>query len=141
MRFDDGESALVVKRWFERVEDDASGCTFLICGIGSKKRYIAPGTPPAAMFHDIMLVNSSKLRDVFGSEQFQKVMPLTFNNGRKQRSTRGAAIRELEGVGIQRFVLQAGRDSGDSVIELCRLGLSCAVVLIHRVYGQTLFCA
>ena len=28
IRFSDGESALVVKRWFHRTDDDASGCTF-----------------------------------------------------------------------------------------------------------------
>ena len=28
-RFYDGESALTIKRWFHRTEDDASGCTFV----------------------------------------------------------------------------------------------------------------
>ena len=29
IQFHDGESALVVKRWFHRTDDDASGCVFV----------------------------------------------------------------------------------------------------------------
>ena len=93
------ESAVVVKRWFHRTDDDASGCTFTELD----PKDVAPGAPPVAM-----LINSSKLRDVFGSEQFKKVVPPAFNAGMR---TRGAAVRQLDGVGDTRFVLQAGRDS------------------------------
>ena len=56
-----------------------------------------------------MLINSSKLRDIFGSEQFKRIVPPAFNAG--MHRTRGTAVRQLEGVGKARFVLQAGRDS------------------------------
>ena len=78
-RFYDGESALVVKRWFHRTDDDASGCTFVEW---DPKKDSAPDAPPAAM-----LINSSKLRDIFGSEQFKRIVPPAFNAG--MHRTRG----------------------------------------------------
>ena len=52
-RYYNGEAALVIKRWFHRADDDASGCTFIEW---DSAKATAPGAPPAAL-----LFNSSKL--------------------------------------------------------------------------------
>lgn len=102
--FYDGEAALVVKRWFHRIDDDASGCTFVEW---DPKADAKPGAPPVAM-----LINSSKLRGVFGSDRFKKIMPPALDLG-PFAGTRhaGAAVRELEGVGQIRYVLHPDTDS------------------------------
>ena len=100
-RFYDGEAALKVKRWFHRVDDDASGCTFVEHDPQKDK---APGAPPAAM-----LINSIKLRGVFGVDKFKEIRPPALQLGRGVR--RGAGVKQLEGVGEIRFVLDSEKDS------------------------------
>ena len=102
-RFYDGESARKVKRWFHRCDDDASGCKFIEW---DPSKEAAVGAPPAAM-----LINSSKLRAVFGSEQFKQVSSLPLNLAPR---TRGAAVREIdvEAVGGETwFMLHEDTDS------------------------------
>jgi len=103
IRFYDGESALVVRRWFHRTDDDATGCTFVEQDL---QRHAAPGAPPVAM-----LVSSTRLRGIFGSEHFKQIMPpaLDLVSARLRRS--GAGVNALEGVGKVRFALNADKDS------------------------------
>ena len=44
--YNDGESALKVKRWFHRTADDATGCTFIEW---DAEKEAAAGAPPVAM--------------------------------------------------------------------------------------------
>ena len=105
-RFYNGEAALVVKRWFHRADDDVSGCTFVEW---DPAKDAAPGAPPVAL-----LINSTRLRDVFGSSTFRAVTPPALAS----RTTRqGAAVLQLEGLGVTRFVLQQDRDS--SIRDRC----------------------
>ena len=64
-------------------------------------RDAAPGALPATM-----IISSSTLRGVFGSEEFKKILPPALDLG-PARGTRhgGAAVRELQGVGEIRFGL------------------------------------
>ena len=92
-----------MKRWFHRVDDDASGCTFVEW---DPKKHGKPGAPPVAM-----LINSSKLRGVFGAEQFKRTEPLALDLGVAGRTrAHGAAVRVLEGVGEARYVLNSDTD-------------------------------
>ena len=72
------------------------------------KKDAAPGAPLVAL-----LFNSSKLRGVFGPRKFQKMTALGRGVG---ATTRGAAVRELEG-GDTWFVLQEETD--DEVRDRC----------------------
>jgi hypothetical protein len=103
-RYYNGEAALVIKRWFHRADDDASGCTFIEW---DSAKATAPGAPPAAL-----LLNSSKLRGVFTATHFKALMPPALEGaGRVKRSKRGAAVREVEGVGEVRQLLCPNKDS------------------------------
>lgn len=95
-RYYDGEAAMVVKRWFHRTDDDASGCTFVEF---DPKKHTAAGAPPVAL-----LFNSNKLRGVFGVDKFKQL-------GRSGMRTRGAGVVELQGAGETRFVLDSENDS------------------------------
>ena len=103
-RFYDGEAALVVKRWFHRTDDDASGCTFVEW---DPTKDAKPGDPPVAL-----LINSSKLRGVFGPDKFKKIMPPALDLGVAGRTRHGGAgVRALEGLGKVRYVLHPDTDS------------------------------
>ena len=79
-----------MKRWFHRTLDDASGCTFVEW---DPTKDVVPGAPPAAM-----LINSCKVRAVFGPEKFKKVTPPPLDLG-VAGGTRGRArVQQLEGV-------------------------------------------
>ena len=101
LRFYDGEAALVVRRWFHRTDDDASGCTFVEQDLAMDA---APGAPQVAM-----IISSSTLRGVFGSEEFKKI-PVPALNLPVVR-TRGAAVRQLQGVGEDRYGLHIDTDT------------------------------
>jgi len=101
MRCYDGEAALIIKRWFHRTDDDASGCTF----VDPEKETRAPGSPPVAM-----VINSSTLRGVFGPEQFTKIVPPALDLGPSSR-THGAAVVDFAGEGEIRYRLHTDTDS------------------------------
>lgn len=101
-RYYDGDAALVVKRWFHRVDSDASGCTFAEWD-PTKDR--APGAPPAAM-----LFSSSKLRGVFSQEKFKVLMPPALE-GAGRAQPRRACVRVLEGAGDVLRLLSPETDS------------------------------
>ena len=67
-RYYNGEAAIVVKRWFHRTDDDPLGRTFVEWD--PKGPDVAADAPPVEM-----LINSIKLRAVFGVEDFKQVLP------------------------------------------------------------------
>ena len=58
-----------------------------------------------------MLINSSKLRAVFGVTDFKQIMPPAIDLGvaRQTRSV-GAGVREVAGMGATRYVLSINKD-------------------------------
>ena len=58
-----------------------------------------------------MLINSSKLRAVFGVSDFKQIMPPALDLGvaRRTRSV-GAGVREVAGMGAARYVLSVNKD-------------------------------
>ena len=103
-RFYDGEAALVVKRWFHRLDDDASGRAFIEWDPATEDT--ATDAPPAAM-----IFNSCKLRAVFGVEEFREIIAPALNlpPATRTRSGRGAAVRAVGGE-PNRFMLQPAAD-------------------------------
>ena len=101
-RFYDGERALVVKRWLHRVEEDASGLTF---EEWDPTKDADAEQPPVAM-----LVNSSEVRAA--GFKLKEVLPLELEAAaRSGRRTRGAGLRQLQGMGPTRFVLAVDDDN------------------------------
>ena len=92
----------MVKRWFHRTDDDASGCTFVEW---DSSKHAAVGAPPIAM-----LINSNRLRGVFGVDKFKRLLPPVLNLGPSRRA-RGAGVMQLQGAGETRFVLDSEKDS------------------------------
>jgi hypothetical protein len=70
-----------------------------------EKETRTPGSPPVAM-----VINSSTLRGVFGSEQFTKIVPPALDLGPSSR-TRGAAVVDLAGEAEIRYRLHTDTDS------------------------------
>ena len=102
-RFYDGEAALCVKRWFHRWDGDASGCTFVEW---DPVKDAKAGAPPVAM-----MFNSTKLRAVFGVEDFKKIMPPALDLGVAGGTRgKGAHVQQLEGVGPTLWVLRTDKD-------------------------------
>ena len=104
-RFFDGDLALVVKRWLHRVDEDASGLTF---DEWNQAQAVDTLQEPAPM-----IINSSQLRAA--GFKLDKVIPpqpdseAAACNGMR---TRGAGLRQLRGMGSERFVLNV--DSVDT---------------------------
>jgi hypothetical protein len=95
-RYYDGDSVLVVELWLHRVADDLSGLTF------------QEWDPSAGSDDTIvpveMLVNSIELRAAdFHLTEVRS--PQLDAVARRDRRTRGAAVRKLQGVGNSTFVL------------------------------------
>jgi hypothetical protein len=103
VRFYNGDSALVVKRWLHRVDEDASGLSFVEW---DPKAEADPEAPPVEM-----IVNSSELRAAGFS--LREVLPLALESLARQgaRRTRGAGLRQLQGMGPTTFVLHVDTDS------------------------------
>ena len=101
-RFYDGERALVVKRWLHRVEEDASGLTF---EEWDPTKDADAEQPPVAM-----LVNSSELRAA-GFKLKELLPPELEAAARSGRCTRGAGLRQLQGMGPTRFLLAVDDDN------------------------------
>jgi hypothetical protein len=90
------DSALVIKRWLNRVEEDASGLTFQ-----EWTPDVDTSRPPVTM-----LINSSELRAAGFKlkEVLQHLRQLL-------ACTRGAGLQSLEGMGPKRFVLSVDDDT------------------------------
>ena len=106
--FYNGNSAIVVKRWFHRVDDDASGRTFVEYNPATMGK---KGAPPVEL-----LFNSCKLRGVFSAEKFKALVPPALEGAGRTR-TRGAAVRELQGVSEVRHLL--AQETDDDVRHVC----------------------
>ena len=99
-RFYNGERVVVVKRWLHRVDDDASGLTFKEW---DPKEDADPDQPPVAM-----IINSSELRAA--GFTLKELLPPELEQAARAR-TRGAGLRQLQGMGPTRFVLQVDTDT------------------------------
>jgi hypothetical protein len=96
------DSALVIKHWLNRVEEDASGQTFQ-----EWTPDFDTSRPPVAM-----LINSSELRAA-GFKLKEVFLLKCFLQHLRQllACTRGAVLRSLEGMGPKRFVLSVDDDT------------------------------
>ena len=102
VRFYNGDSALVVRRWLHRVDEDASGLSFVEW---DPKAEADPEAPPVEM-----IVNSSELRAAGFS--LREVLPPALESlARQGARTRGAGLRQLQGMGPTTFVLHVDTDS------------------------------
>jgi hypothetical protein len=100
-RFFHGDRVLVVKRWLHRVDEDASGLTFEEWGLAQA---VDTSQEPAAM-----IINSSQLRAA--GFRLDKVNPPVLEAAvRSGMRTRGAGLRQLRGMGSERFVLNVNLD-------------------------------
>ena len=104
VRFYGGDSALVVKRWLHRVDEDASGLTF---ATWDPTADADPEAPPAEL-----IVNSSELRGA--GFKLVTVRPpalqLPACGVFSRTRTRKATVVELEGVGVK-YVLDVDVDN------------------------------
>jgi hypothetical protein len=102
MRFYNGDRALKVKRWLHRVAEDASGLTF---EEWDPTKDVDNSQPPVPM-----IINSSELRGA-GFNLQEVIPPALEAAARSGRRTRGAGVRQVEGLGRKRFVLSADDDN------------------------------
>jgi hypothetical protein len=101
-RFYNGDQALVIKRWLNRVDEDASGLTFEEWDPASEAD---TSQEPVAM-----IINSSELRAA--GFKLKEVFPLQLESAaRGGMRTRGAGLRRLQGMGPQRFLLHVDDDT------------------------------
>jgi len=96
-RFYNGQQALVVKRWLNRVEEDASCFTF---EEWNPTQDADASQPPVAM-----LINSA------GCTLREEISPALEAAARGGRGRYGAGLRQLQGMGPQRFVPSADNDN------------------------------
>ena len=110
-RFYNKDCALVIKRWFNRVEEDVSGLTFQ-----EWTPDVDTSQPPV-----VMLINSTELRAAgFKLKEVLQVLPPALETATHGRlRTRGAGLRSLDGMGPNRFVLSVDvtQNSGHDVSE------------------------
>ncbi len=99
-RFYEKYCALVIKWWLDRVEEDASGLTFL-----EWTPDVDTSRPPVAM-----LINSSELRAA-GFKLNEVLPPALEGAACGGLRTRGAGLRSLEGMDPKRFVLSVDDDT------------------------------
>ncbi len=101
-RYSDGDSALVVELWLHRVADDLSGLTF--------QEWVPSAGSDDTSAPVVMLTNSSELRvtDFPLTEVRPLQLDVVTNGGRR---TRGAVVRNLQGVGNSTFVLSVENDN------------------------------
>jgi len=94
-RFYDGERALVIKRWLNRVDEDASGLTF--------EEWDPTENVDSSQMPVAMILNSCELRAA--GFTLWEVFPPELETAAHHRSTRGAGIWHLEGIRPKRFTL------------------------------------
>ena len=101
-RFYNGNRALRLKRWLHRVDEGASGLTF--------EEWDPIKDADDSQTPVPMIISSSVLRGA--SFNLQEVIPPALEaSARSGRHTRGAGLRQLEGMGRKRFVLSADDDN------------------------------
>ena len=100
VRFYNGDRVVVIKRWLHRVDDDASGLTFVEWDPTTSTDADA-NQPPVEM-----ILNSSELRAA-GFKLKDLLPPELEASARAGKRTRGAGLRQLQGMGPTRFVLTA----------------------------------
>ena len=98
--FYDGECALVSKRWLNRVDEDASGLTF--------EEWDPTENVDSLQMPVAMKINSSELRAA--GFTLREVFLPELEAAARCWSTRGAGIRQLEGMGPRRFILSVDDD-------------------------------
>ena len=101
-RFYNGDRVVIVKRWLHRVDEDASGLTFKEW---DPKQDVDPNQPPVAM-----IINSSELRAA-GFKLKELLPPELEQVARGGMQTRGAGLRQLEGMGPARWRLEQDDDN------------------------------
>jgi len=102
VRFGNGDCALVVDVWLHRVDEDASGLTF--------EEWDPSADTDASEAPVAMIVNSSELRAA--GFDLREVLPLQLEAAaRGARRTRGAALKEIHGMGTRRYVLSVDNDN------------------------------
>jgi len=99
-RFYDGERALVIKRWLNRVDEDALGLTF--------EEWDPTENVDSSQMPVVMIINSSELRTA--GLTLREVFPKELEAAARRRSTRVAGICQLEGMGPKRFILSVHDD-------------------------------
>ena len=101
-RFYNGDRALRVKRWLHRVVESTSSLTFEEWDPTKDAEESQPPVP--------MIINLSELRSA--GFNLQEVIPPALEvAARSGRRARGAALRQLEGMGRKRFVLSSDEDN------------------------------
>jgi len=101
-RIYNGQQALVAERWLNRVKEDASGLTFEEWNLTQDAD---ASQPPVAM-----LINSSELRAA-GFTLREVIPPALEAAVRGDRRRYGAGLRQLQGMGPNRFVLSIDNDN------------------------------
>ncbi len=115
-RFYNKDCPLVIKRWFNKVEEDTSGLTFQ-----EWTPDVDTSRPPVDM-----LINSSELRAA--DFKLKEVLSPTLETvARGGMRTRGAGVRSLEGMGPKRFVCQW-------ITTLCLM-----LLIMNQQFKQTFF--
>jgi len=91
----------VIKRWVNRVDEDALCLTF--------EEWDPTENVDSSQMPVAMIINSSKLRAT--GFTLRKLFPPELEAAARRRSTRGAGIRQLEGMGPKRFILSVDDDT------------------------------
>jgi len=102
----------VVKSWFHRSADDLSGCTFVEWD-PKDPQVVDMESPPVAM-----IINTKELRGA--GFKLQEIFPPALRAtvaGRVSGRTRGAGVRQVEGLGEKKYVLETRMDN--EIRELC----------------------
>ncbi len=92
----------MVDVWLHRVDEDASGLTF--------EEWDPSADTDASEAPVAMIVNSSELRAA--GFDLREVIPLQLEAvARGGRRTRGAALKQIHGMGTRRYVLSVDNDN------------------------------
>ena len=91
----------MIKRWLNRVYEDASGLTF--------EEWDLTENVDSSQMLVVMIINSNELRAA--GFTLLEVFPPELETAARRRSTRGAGIRQLEGMGPRRFMLSMDDDT------------------------------
>ena len=100
-RFCNGERTLVIKQWLKRVDEDALGLSF--------EEWDPTENVDSSQMPVTMIINSSELRAA--GFTLYEVFPPGLEVAARRRSTRGAGICQLEGMGPKRFIFSVDDDT------------------------------
>ncbi len=102
VRFVNGDCVLVVDVWLHRVDEDSSGLTF--------EEWDPSAGTDTSEAPVTMIVNSSELHAA-GFDP-REVKPLQLETvSREGQRTRGAALKQIHGMGTRRYVLSVDNDN------------------------------